>query len=80
MKIEDVVKMVKYPALNRTAAEEAEAREVIIAALEKQIQKPLKGWKRIPGIGKCPVCGCDLVADKGDDLYCCDCGQRVYCK
>jgi hypothetical protein len=52
--------------------------EIADSALEKQTPKEIIKWRRIPGIGKCPVCKTDLVADPGDSLWCPDCGQAVY--
>lgn len=49
----------------------AEAFEVAIEALEKQIPKKLKddGWLY------CPICGRDVLMDRFD--YCPDCGQAL---
>lgn len=73
MKIEDVVRMVKYPALNRTAAEEDEARGIILDALEKQKPKEAR-YEYTDGTGACD--GCGQVMPKGN-RYCHHCGQAM---
>jgi hypothetical protein len=56
-----------------------EAIEGAVKYLKKEIPQPLESYKKY-GVGKCPVCKCDICLDKGEKCYCPDCGQLVEVK
>lgn len=47
------------------------------AAIERAAPKTIKPYRKIPGLGKCPVCKIDLCMDDDDLHYCPKCGQHL---
>ena len=54
-----------------------EPLKTALSALERQAPKSIIPNKRIPGLGKCPVCKTELCTDDSELHFCPTCGQAL---
>lgn len=80
MEVRDAIKQFKEwenSGWSKSETPYAMALTIAIKAMEKLVpQKPIPN-KRIPGIGRCPVCKTELCIDDEDLGYCPTCGQAL---